>query len=101
MTPTRTSRASRWAAYRRRLLVLVSAILGFIWFRRAYLLLRDGGAAYWALSLLYCFIAASAWVVMAGFLRSRRPAEEAVEPVKRPDGASASAGTGAGAKAGD
>ena len=47
-----------------------------IWFRRAYLLLRDGGAAFWVLSLLYCFIAAFAWIVTVGFLRSGRPREE-------------------------
>ena len=76
MTAVRSSRVSRFVVLGRRLLLVISAILGLIWFRRAYLLLRDAGAAFWALSLLYCFIAAFCWIVTIGFLRTGRPPDK-------------------------
>jgi hypothetical protein len=48
--------------------VLVTTLIGFVFFRRAFLLLA-AGPAFWALSLMYCVVAGAALLVAVRSLR--------------------------------
>ena len=64
-------RANRLAQARRVALVILTAFIGYICIRNSYATLRDRDAAVWALSLMWCVLAASSWAITVSLLRSR------------------------------
>ena len=65
-------RAHRWMRARQVVLVIVTAHLGYVCIRNSYAALRDQGASVWALSLMWCVLAASSWALTIALLRSWR-----------------------------
>ena len=72
-------RANRLARVRQVALMVVTAHLGYVCIRNSYEALRDRGASVWALSLMWCVLAASSWAITVSLLRSWRSHKTVVD----------------------